>query len=102
VPTTTFRLSCTAGVLPPEHAFNADAYKIVLDAEAANLDHLNTNLKNIQDGFVLYKTMQDGCCLPYEEMAQSFVQNEGAATASFEERRDDTTSAARDVRYSLF
>jgi hypothetical protein len=53
VPTTTFRLSCTAGVLPPEHAFNADAYKIILDAEAANLDHLNTNLKNIQDGFVL-------------------------------------------------
>ena len=25
LPTTTFRLICTAGVLPPEHAFNADA-----------------------------------------------------------------------------
>jgi hypothetical protein len=46
--------------------------------------------------------MQDGCCLPYEEKAQSFVQNEGAAAAGNEERCDDTTSTAEDVRYSLF
>jgi hypothetical protein len=46
--------------------------------------------------------MQDGCCLPYEEMAQSFVQNEGAGAGGNEEQHDDTTSAAEDVRYSLF
>ena len=43
--------------------------------------------------------MQDGRCQPYEEMAQSFAQNEGVAAAGNEERRDDTTSAAEDVRY---
>jgi hypothetical protein len=80
LPTTTLLL-----VLPPEHAFNADAYKIVLDVEVANLDHLNTNLKNIQDCFVL----QDGRCQPYEEMAELFIQNEGSAAAGNEERPDD-------------
>ena len=88
-------------MLPPEHAFNADAYKILLDAEAANLDHLKSSLKNIQDGFVLFKTMQDGRCQPYEKMAQSFVQNEGAAAVG-NEGRVHSTPAAEDVSYPLF
>ena len=96
-----FRLSCTAGVLPPEHAFNADAYKILLDAEAASLDQLKTNLKNTQDGFTVYKTMQDARCQPYEEMAHLFVQNEGSATV-VNDGRDPATSAAENVSYPIF
>ena len=44
LPTTSSRLNSTAGVLPPELAFNEDAHKIVLDAEVVNLDHLQKSL----------------------------------------------------------
>ena len=73
LPTTSSRLSSTAGVLPPELAFNEDAHRIVLDAEAVNLDHLQKSLSQIKDGFVMYKTMQDGRCKPFEEHAQKYL-----------------------------
>ena len=121
LPTTSSRLSSTAGVLPHELAFNEDAHRIVLDAEAVNLDHLQKSLSQIKDGFVMYKTMQDGRCKPFEEHAQKYLTeiskgdcptsggDAGAATAGVHtcaggegEHNDSTVPHVDKVRYLLY
>ena len=121
LPTTSSRLNSTAGVLPPELAFNEDAHRIVLDAEAVNLDHLQKSLSQIKDGFVMYKTMQDGRCKPFEEHAQKYLTkiskgdcptsggDAGAAIAGVHtcacgegEHNDTTVPHVDKVRYLLY
>jgi hypothetical protein len=69
LPTTSVRLSHIAGVLPPGHAFNEDAEKVVLCAEAANLEYLQKTMMHLRQSFGMYKTMQDARCKPFEENA---------------------------------
>jgi hypothetical protein len=74
LPTTSVRLSHTAGVLPPGHAFNEEAEKVVLSAEAANLEYLQKTVMHLRQSFGMYKTMQDARCKPFEDNAQQYIQ----------------------------
>jgi hypothetical protein len=74
LPTTSVRLSHTAGVLPPRHSFNEEAEKVVLSAEAANLEYLQKTMMHLCQSFGMYKTMQDACCKPFEENAQQYIK----------------------------
>jgi hypothetical protein len=74
LPTTSVRLSHRAGVLPPGHAFNEEAEKVVLSAEAANLEYLQKTMIHLRQSFGMYKTMQDARCKPFEDNAQQYIQ----------------------------
>jgi hypothetical protein len=61
-------------VLPPGHAFNEEAEKVVLSAEAANLECLQKTMIHLRQSFGMYMTMQDARCKPFEDNAHQYIQ----------------------------
>jgi hypothetical protein len=79
LPTTTKRLSHTAGFLPPEHCFNEESAKDVLELEALNIVNFQTSILQIRKGVSVFKVTQDARCKPYEDQAQAYLKDMNSA-----------------------
>jgi hypothetical protein len=75
LPTTTKRLSHTAGFLPPEHCFNEESTKDALDLEALSIVNFQTNILQIRKGLSVFNATQDSLCKPYEDEALAYMKD---------------------------
>lgn len=92
VPTTTARLSHTAGFLPPEQAFNEESFKDELSIETSSLQHIRNSISHVRQSVAMLKSQQDARCKPFEVMAAEYVRTiakEDAAPAGVGFEGDD-------------
>ena len=100
LPTTSTRLSYSAGFLAPGHAFDEVAAKDELSMEVASIEMLRNNINHCRGSLSILKKQQDIRCKPFEDEAASLLHEmkdkeaTAAAAAAAADAADVAAAAA--------